>query len=175
MKTDVLTLIQTGHLARLENDYNIIKSIKPMGSKINAKVQKYEIVDNFLAFWFRFIYKYQSLIEAENFDRLKTIVFRDINTFKGKFLEKFFIELFKEQKQYTAIGSYWERGNKNEIDIVAVDDWEKKILICEVKLQEKRLNLGELVTKSEKLLQKYSDYDVEYRLLSVKDLKNYCN
>jgi len=89
-------------------------------------------------------------------------------------LEKLFIELFKEQKKYTAIGSYWERGNKNEIDIVAVDDWGKKILICEVKLQEKRLNLGELVTKSEKLLQKYSDYDVEYRLLSIKDLKNYC-
>jgi len=43
-----------------------------------------------------------------------------------------------------------------------------------VKRQEKRLNLGELVTKSEKLLQKYSDYAVEYRLLSVKDLKNYC-
>ena len=163
----------SGHLARLENDYNIIRSIKPMGSKINAKVQKYEIVDNFLAFWFRFIYKYQSLIEAENFDRLKTIVFRDINTFKGKFLEKLFIELLKEKKQYTAIGSYWERGNKNEIDIVAVDDLEKKILICEVKLQEKRLNLGELVTKSEKLLQKYSDYDVEYKLLSVKDLKHF--
>jgi len=46
-------------------------------------------------------------------------------------------------------------------------------LICEVKLQEKKLNLSELVTKSEKLLQKYSDYDVEYRLLSVKDLKNF--
>ncbi|HIQ47292.1 MAG TPA: hypothetical protein EYH57_06680 [Sulfurovum sp.] len=82
-------------------------------------------------------------------------------------------KFFKEQKKYTAIGSYWERGNKNEIDIVAVDDWTKKILICEVKLQEKKLNLSELVTKSEKLLQKYSDYDVEYRLLSVKDLKNF--
>jgi len=53
---------------------------------------------------------------------------------------------------------------------VAVDDLEKKILICEVKLQKKRLNLDELVSKSEKLLQKYSHYDVEYKLLSVEDL-----
>ncbi|WOE71056.1 hypothetical protein RZR97_05625 [Hydrogenimonas thermophila] len=48
----------SGHLARLENDYHIIKSIKPIGSKKNSKTQKYEISDNFLAFWFRFIYKY---------------------------------------------------------------------------------------------------------------------
>jgi len=161
----------SGHLARLEHDYNIIKSVKPIGAKVNSKVQKYEIVDNFLAFWFRFIYKYQSLIEAENFDRLKDIIYRDITTFKGKFLEKLFIEQIKEKQIYTNIGSYWERNNQNEIDIVAVDDIEKKLLICEVKLQEKRLNYNELVIKSQKLIKKYKGYSVEYRLLSLNDIE----
>lgn len=160
----------SGHLARLENDYNIIKSIKPIGAKINSKVQKYEIVDNFLSFWFRFIFKYQSLIEAENFDRLKDIINRDISTFKGKFLEKLFVELLKEKQIYTTIGSYWERNNQNEIDIVAVDDIDKKLLICEVKLKEKRLNHNELILKSQKLIQKYKGYAVEYKLLSLKDI-----
>jgi len=165
----------SGHLARLEHDYNIIKSVKPIGAKVNSKVQKYEIIDNFLSFWFRFIFKYQSLIEAENFDRLKDIIYRDITTFKGKFLEKLFVEQIKEKQIYTTIGSYWERNNQNEIDIVAVDDIEKKLLICEVKIQEKRLNYNELVVKSQKLIQKYKGYSVEYRLLSLNDVDSSFN
>ena len=124
-KSEIESILEkniSGHLNRLENDYSIIKRIKPIGAKANSKVQKYEIVDNFLSFWFRFIYKYNSMIEAQSFDKLKDIINRDISTFKGKFLEKLFIELFMESGDYTTIGNYWERGNQNEIDIVAVDD-----------------------------------------------------
>jgi AAA+ ATPase superfamily predicted ATPase len=162
----------SGHLYRLEHDYGIIKSIKPIGSKPNAKVQKYRINDNFLAFWFRFIYKYQSYIEAENFESLKKIIKRDFSTFQGYFLEKLFTELLK-QESFGHIGSYWERGNENEIDIVAVDDLEKRVVICEVKLSKKRLDRDVLVAKSQKLLQKFPNYSVEYRLLSVEDIEGY--
>ena len=175
-KSEIESILErniSGHLARLENDYNIIKSIKPLGSKINAKVQKYEIVDNFLSFWFRFIYKYQSLIEAENFEYLKEIIRRDFSTFKGRLLEKLFIELFKQKQIYTQIGSYWERGNKNEIDIVAIDDIKKTITFCEVKLSKKRLNKNDLIVKSQKLVQKYNSYKVEYKLLSIEDIKTF--
>jgi hypothetical protein len=175
-RSEIESILQrniSGHLSRLEHDYNIIKSIKPINAKANAKVQKYEITDNFLAFWFRFIFKYQSLIEAESFERLKEIIHRDISTYRGKFLEKLFVELLKEKQIYTSIGSYWERGNKNEIDIVAIDDIDKKLLICEVKLSEKRLNHNELVLKSQKLISCYKEYQLEYKLLSLKDLENF--
>ncbi len=163
----------SGYLHRLESDYSIIKSIKPIGAKANAKVQKYEIIDNFLSFWFRFIYKYSSLTEAEAFDRLKEIVLRDFSTYKGKFLEKLFIELLKERGRYTQIGNYWERGNRNEIDIVAIDNIEKKLLVCEVKLSKKRLNLETLIEKSLNLVKKYNGYKVEYKLLSLEDIDNF--
>ncbi len=175
-KSEIESILEkniSGYLARLENDYHIIKSIKPIGSKINSKVQKYEIIDNFLLFWFRFIYKYQSIIEAESFDRLKDIVRRDFSTYKGRLLEKFYIELFKNKQQYTSIGSYWERGNKNEIDIVAVDDINRSIVLCEVKLSAKKLNKNNLILKSKKLVQKYSDYTIEYKLLSIDDIDNF--
>jgi hypothetical protein len=113
------------------------------------------------------------LIEAESFERLKEIIHRDISTYRGKFLEKLFVELLKEKQIYTSIGSYWERGNKNEIDIVAIDDIDKKLLICEVKLSEKRLNHNELVLKSQKLISCYKEYQLEYKLLSLKDLENF--
>ena len=160
----------SGHLYRLEHDYSIIRSIKPITAKPNSKVQKYEIVDIFLAFWFRFIFKYQSFIEAENFLRLKDIIYRDISIFKGKILEKLFIEIFKAKQIYTKIGSYWERGNLNEIDIVALDDIDKKIVICEVKLNKQKLNLEKLILKSHKLVTYYDAYDVEYKLLSLGDI-----
>jgi len=175
-RTEIESILEknvSGHLSRLESDYNIIRSIKPMGAKVNAKVQKYEIVDNFLAFWFRFIYKYNSIVEAEGYGRLRSIIHRDFLTFKGKFLEKLFMELLKEQELYTHIGNYWERGNQNEIDIVAVDEIDKKLLLCEVKLSAKRLNRDELVRKSVKILQKYKGYEVEYRLLSVEDIDGF--
>lgn len=33
------------------------------------------------------------------------------------------------EKKYNTIGTYWERGNENEIDIVAVNDIEKDIFL----------------------------------------------
>ena len=150
--------------------YNIIKSIKPINAKPNSKVQKYEIVDNFLSFWFRFIFKYQSLIEAGNYEKLKEIILRDFDMFSGKFLEKLFVDQFKEQQQFTHIGSYWERGNQNEIDIVALDELEKTMMICEVKLGKKRLDQSVLEAKAKKLLADYPHYIVQWKLLSLEDV-----
>ena len=176
-RTEIESILKrniSGHLSKLEHEYSIIKSIKPIGAKPNSKVQKYQIVDNFLAFWFRFIYKYQSIIEAEDYERLKKIIQRDFSTFKGPFLEKLFVELLKENHTYTNIGTYWERGHKNEIDIVAIDALKKQILICEVKLSKKRLDYNTLVQKSANLLKKYEGYEVEYRLLSLEDVDLFC-
>ena len=110
------------------------------------------------------------MIEAESYERLKSIIYRDFSTFKGRFLEKLFIELLKEKQIYTTIGNYWERGNKNEIDIVAIDEIDKRLLICEVKLSVKRLNRDILVQKSINLLRKFEGYEVDYQLLSLEDI-----
>ena len=159
-----------GFLDRLENEYSIVKKIKPILAKEGGRVVKYEIVDNFLNFWFRFIYKYKSAIEIENFEYVKEIVLRDYATYSGKFLEKLFIEKLKASKQYSTIGTYWERGNKNEIDIVAINEKEKRVLIAEVKRDKKRINLNILKEKSKKLLTKFKGYEVEYKALSFDDL-----
>ena len=161
----------SGYLDKLEKEYSIVKSVKPINAKINSKVQKYEIVDNFLSFWFRFIYKYQSLIEAENFEYLKEIIFRDFSTYEGKFLEKLFKEILKSK--FTKIGSYWERGNKNEIDIVGIDEKNKKIFIAEVKMNKKRANLNELILKSKKLTDEFKNYEFEYKILSLEDIEKF--
>ena len=100
----------------------------------------------------------------------KKIIKRYFSTFEGKFLEKLFIELLKQQQIYTKIRCYWERGNKNEIDIVALDELNKRMLICGVKLSKKRLNRDELIKKSIKLVNKFKDYKIEYAMYCIDDL-----
>ena len=159
-----------GYLERLEKEYSVIKRVKPIFAKEGSRVLKYEIVDNFFSFWFRFIYKYKSTIEIENYEYVKNIAKRDFSTYSGKFLEKWFIEKLKLTHQYSQIGNYWERGNKNEIDIVAVNETEKVMFIAEVKINPKKILIKKLQEKSKKLIQKFSDYKVDFRGLSLEDL-----
>jgi len=160
-----------GYLDRLEHEYSILRKVKPIFAKEGSRTVKYEIIDNFIHFWFRFIYKYRSAIEIENYDYVKTLVKRDFSTYSGRFLERFFIERLKATGRFSAIGTYWERGNKNEIDIVAVDEAEKWILVAEVKRNAERIDLEALKKKAEKLLQKHRGYDVVYRGFSMDDMR----
>jgi len=158
-----------GYLDRLENEYTIINKVKPIFAKEGSRTQKYEIIDNFFNFWFRFIYKYRSAIEIENYEYVKETVKRDFATYSGKFLEKYFIEKLKLSNNYSTIGTYWEKGNQNEIDIVAVNENIKQMLIVEVKLNPKKIDLNNLNIKASKLVSKYSNYDIIYAGYSLED------
>lgn len=159
-----------GFLDRLENEFGIIKKIKPVLAKPKGRQIKYKIEDNFLNFWFRFIYKYRSTVEIENFDLLKQIVKRDFATFSGFALEKYFLQKLKNSKAYTPIGTYWEKGNQNEIDIVAVNELEKKLLIAEVKLNKNKFNQFKLIEKSKNILNAYDGYQVNYQCFSLDNM-----
>ncbi len=159
-----------GYLDRLENEYTLIKKIKPILAKEGGRVVKYEIMDNYFSFWFRFIYKYKSAIEIENYEYVKEIVKRDFSVFSGKFLEKYFVELLKTKGEYSQIGTYWERGNQNEIDIVALNETEKKLVFIEVKLSKRKIDLELLKQKSSKLADKFRAYEIEYSGLSLENM-----
>ena len=159
-----------GYLDKLEAEYSIIKKVKPIFAKEGSRTVKYEIVDNFFNFWFRFIYKYRSAIELENYEYVKNIVKRDYETYSGLFLERYFQEKLRLSFNYSAIGNYWERGNQNEIDIVAVNEDEKRMLIAEVKRNLKKIDLYKLKQKALKLTAKYKQYSVEYVGFSLGDM-----
>ena len=160
-----------GYLDRLENEYTIIKKVKPIFAKEGSRTLKYEIIDNFFNFWFRFIYKYRSAIEIENYDYVKKIVLRDYATYSGKFLEKYFVEQLKLSHDYSDIGSYWERGNQNEIDIIAVNEEKKTMLIAEVKRNSKKIDIKVLEKKASKLMAKYKKYDYTFQGCSLEDMR----
>ncbi|MGE4347070.1 MAG: ATP-binding protein [Flavobacteriaceae bacterium] len=166
----ILNMNLGGFLERLENDFGVITKIRPVLAKPSGRIVKYKINDNFLNFWFRFIFKYRSAVEIGNFEYLKTIVERDYSTFSGIILERYFREKLTIEENLSVIGSYWEKENKNEIDIVALNELKKTAIIAEVKRNPKKINLNILKQKSEKLTQQLINYKIEYRGLSINEM-----
>lgn len=163
-----------GYLQRLEIDYAIITKHRPINAKPNTRNQKYKIIDNFLNFWFHFIYHYRTAIELENFNFIKTMIKQNYTTYAGRILEYFFKQLLAETGKFNTIGSYWEKNNNNEIDIVAINDLEKTILIAETKLNKSKINVKNLEIKAQKLLLDYPGYTSRFLSLSIEDCDNNC-
>ena len=175
-RSEIESILETnvgGYLDRLEKDYAIIAKYKPMNAKSNSRSQKYRIVDNFLNFWFRFIYRNRSAIETGNFNYVKDIIKRDYDTYCGRVLERYFHDLFAETNQYNRIGSYWEKGNKNEIDLVAINDMQKKCVVAEVKMKKEKVNLEQLKQKAKRIEKSYSQYKFEWLSLGPEDAAHY--
>jgi AAA+ ATPase superfamily predicted ATPase len=162
-----------GYLARMEHDYGLITKQIPIFAKSETKNVRYTIEDNYLTFWFRFIYKYSHIIEIAQFDALKQIIERDYATFSGKILERYFREKLLETGKFTRIGSYWDRTGQNEIDLIAVNELNKTAVIAEIKRNEQHIRYNALKEKAESMLAKtggLKGYSVEYQGLSLIDM-----
>ncbi len=157
-----------GFIANLEKNFDLIRQVKPIVN-YRRKV-KYEIKDNFLNFWFRYFYKNWSVVEAGNLSYLKQKFLADFDVYAGKVLEKYFTEKLTASKRYSRIGRYWSRKGENEIDIVAINDEEKKVDFYEVKLNPGKIKLNVLKHKSLDVLRNFPDYEVAYYGLSIEDM-----
>ncbi|SFT85104.1 hypothetical protein SAMN04489724_2308 [Algoriphagus locisalis] len=166
----ILEMSVGGFLDKLENDFSLIKKIKPIFAKQGSRQIKYEITDNFLRFWFRFIYKNQSAIEIENYQFVKDLVLQGYSTFVGKTLERYFQQKLQLSGEFSEIGTYWGKGNQNEIDIIAINELNKRAVFAEVKLNKSKINLEYLQNKASTLDQKLSGYTKEFLALSLEDM-----
>lgn len=166
----VLEMQIGGFLDRLENDFGLITKVRPILSKPYGRNVRYMINDQFLNFWFRFIYKYRGAIEMGNLEYVKKIVRRDYKTYSGLVLERYFVNKIVSEEDLSEIGSYWEKNNQNEIDIVALNCYQKKAIIIEVKRQQENIKMNVLRQKATSLVAKLENYTIEYRGLSMKDM-----
>lgn len=166
----ILEMPVGGYLDRLEKEYNIIKRVRPFGAKEGSRSNKYLIEDNFLNIWFRFIYKYRSAVEIGNLEYVREIVERDYDVYSGIVLEKYFRAMMIDSKQFSDIQGYWNNKGENEIDIVAVNDYEKQLLFCEVKRNKHKISLPLLEKKAIDIVKKYPKYEIRYKGLSLEDM-----
>ncbi len=158
-----------GYLNKLEVYYSIIKKETPIFAKPKSRNIKYKIDDNFLNFWFRFINKNDSALAMGNFEYIIKIIKRDYNTYCVRLLEEYFHQVYSTQGFFNKIGNYWEKGNKNEIDMVAVNEMEKNILFADIKLNKEKLNIGLLKSKAQVIINSLKNYEYDFIGLSLEN------
>ena len=167
MKTEL-----AGYITKLENDYSLISRNMPMFQKINRNI-RYQIEDNFLRVWFRYIYKYSYMLEVGANGKLKALMEKDYTTYSGRVLERYFRSVMIESEEFTRIASWWDRKGENEIDIIAADELEQRVTFYEVKRQAKDINIGILKDKAVQFFNttgSFQKFSVDYKGLSLDDI-----
>lgn len=161
-----------GYITKLENDYSLISRNMPMFQKNNRNI-RYQIEDNFLRVWFRYIYKYSYMLEVGANGKLKALMEKDYTTYSGRVLERYFRAIMIESEEFTRIASWWDRKGENKIDIIAADELEQRVTFYEVKRQAKDINIGILKDKAVQFFNttgSFQKFSVDYKGLSLDDI-----
>lgn len=170
---DVIGKEVGGYLTNLTEEYELISKRQPLFEKSTNKNVRYELDDVFYSFWFRFVFKYNYIIEIENYVKLQEIIGRDYNTFSGLMLERYFQRVAMESGEFTRIGRWWDRKGKNEIDMIAEDELNDRVVFYEIKRQSEEISIGVLKQKAEVMLQathQFKKYDISYKGLSMEKM-----
>ncbi|MGP8321238.1 MAG: ATP-binding protein [Methanosarcinaceae archaeon] len=117
-------------------EVGMIKREVPITENVRSRLGRYYISDNFLKFWFRYIYPNVSSIEERIFDI--DIIKGDYNRYLGHVFEdvvkQFLIKERDKIFKFSKIGKWWHK--EKEIDIVALNESTKEIMFIECKWQD---------------------------------------
>jgi AAA+ ATPase superfamily predicted ATPase len=158
------------YLVNLEKQYSLIVRNKPIFSKPESRNARWTIGDNFLRFWFRFVYPNQTLIEMGKMNLLKQYISNHYEQYSGLILEKYFRQKFAEEQNITQIGNYWNKKGENEIDLIALNDFDKTAVIAEIKRNPQKINLQTLEAKTVSFQKYLSKYKVSFQALSMNEM-----
>lgn len=158
------------YLATLEEEYNLIQKVRPMFAKPNSQGVKFALYDNFLTFWFRFIESNRSIVEMGKSDLLKETINKGYDQFSGLMLERYFRQLYAEKERVTEVGHWWDKSGENEIDLIAIEKFDKRVTIGEVKRNEKKISMQALEEKFANIRSHFRGYQVQFVALSLGDM-----
>ena len=159
-------------------DLDLIEKRIPVTEKTPEKSRKglYFIKDNFINFWFNYVYPDKGELELDNqeivmkklednfADRFVSYVYEDV-------CKDIFSQLCKDGAiafTPSKIGSYWNGNSTIEIDVVAMDNTRHMIFAAECKyLKNKPLDFSVYLRLLEKCsTPDFSGYDIMYGLFS---------
>lgn len=183
----ILQAIATGHTAQNEIDsiiqkntgaylqnlqkvFGITEQIRPLLSKSESRNARWQIADEYMHFYFSFLYSHQDLIELGNYDMLKQFILRNYETFTGKILERYFTAKLEEEGNFTKIGGWWDKKSNNEIDIITINELQKNCQIYEVKRQKNKIKLDKLEEKAQIFMQNLNGYAYNIQGFSMEDM-----
>lgn len=173
----------TPYLSTLSN-LGFIEKRTPITEKNPEKSRKglYFIADNFLRFWFCYVYPYKGELELDNMQIVLDEIHKD---FKEKFVafayEDICKDIFAKLCSNNAIsfvpsriGSYWlnDYDGDTEINVMSVDHQNKQVFVGECKYHTKPVDapvyftLKEKVDNAAEIRKSFPKYNVIYGLFS---------
>lgn len=173
----------TPYLSTL-SDLGFIEKQTPVTEKNPEKSRKglYFISDNFIRFWFRYIYPYKGELELDNMQIVLDELQKDFVTKYVAFsyediCKDIFVKLCKNGAiRFTPsrIGSYWmnDYTGDAQIDVMSVDHQAKQIFAGECKYHNKPVDapvyftLKEKVANSPEIRKSFPGYEVTYGVFS---------
>jgi len=158
------------YLVNLDKTYSLISKNKPMFSKPESRKTRWNLNDNYLQFWFRFIFPNQTMLEMGKFDLLREYIEKHYIQYSGLILEKYFREKIAESQRITDIGSYWDNKGQNEIDLIAINSLDRTALIAEIKRNPQKINRAKLEEKVKSIQKELTAYNVELKGFSMDDM-----
>ncbi|MEA1899178.1 MAG: ATP-binding protein [Thermodesulfobacteriota bacterium] len=149
----------TRYLAVLDQLHITYREV-PVTEKYPHKSKKglYFIHDPFMNFWFRFVRPNLRHLEMEKIDFVwREKIAPEFDYYVSRYCEKIIADVLEKLTgtlpfDYERLGRYWDRNV--EIDIMAIDEKEKNVLLGEIKWQKKPTGikiLEELRKKAEKI------------------------
>lgn len=169
MLEDILKVSAGEYLKRLETECGLIRKRLPVPGK-DSRQGRWEIADMYLLFYFRYIQPNESLVESDRLDLLREWVKRDLESFEGRVLERYFMTRMSEERRYTEIGGYWNRKGDIGIDIVVLNDFDREAELIEVKRDPAELDMAVLQRKADRMGNLLDGYRVTLSGLSVDDM-----
>lgn len=166
------------------SELGFIEKQVPVTEKNAEKTRKglYFISDNFLRFWFRYVYPYKGELEIDNMQISLDELDKD---FKEKFVAFAYKDICKEifarlcsdkaiDFTPSKIGSYWlnDKSGNTQIDVMAVDTVNKRLFAGECKYHNQPIDADvyfELVKKvdnSSEIKSAFKGYTVIYGVFS---------
>ncbi len=134
---DYIKLQRTDLTPYLSNliEVGFVKREVPITENIKSRSGRYYLNDNFLKFWFKYVYPNLSSMEQGIFK--VDLIKKDYSAYLGFVFEDVCKQYLirKPDFEYSALGRWWYKDK--EIDIVAFNEEKKEVLFCECKWQDK--------------------------------------
>lgn len=171
-------------------DLGFIEKRTPITEKNPEKSRKglYFIADNFIRFWFHYIYPFKGELELGNMQIVLDEMHKDFIekfvafTYKDICKEVFVKECKNKNLAFTPsrIGSYWlnYHDGDTEIDVMAIDNSNKKIFVGECKYHTKSIDaplyfsLKKKVEENTEIKKAFPDYEIAFGLFSKSGYTN---
>lgn len=149
----------------------ITKKEVPITEKIPEKNRKgiYNIIDNYVAFWFQYVFRNRKLLEEGRTNEVLKIIKTTTNFLLSKNYEEIAKEIVLKNlpKNFSEAGRWWNKDA--EIDVVGLNNETKEIIFGEAKWSEKKVGTNiysELKKKSELVDWRKGDRGEYYILFS---------